>query len=237
MQLSKRLAAVASFVDCGSTVADIGCDHAYTSIYIAENKISLKVIAMDINAGPVNIAKNNVKVHGMQKYIEVRQSDGLKGISIKDNVDTVIISGMGGNLVCSILQSNDEVINNVNTLILQPQSDIYRVRHFLHDNGFKITAEKMVTDGGKYYTVIKAARGTQTFINEYEYIYGKYLIDTGDEILMDYLKKLYMSNIKIINRLSGSDSDIHIDRCRELKCDNMVISGILKNRVKGGKIS
>ena len=40
MQLSKRLSAVAGFVTPGYKVADVGCDHAFTSIYLVANHIS-----------------------------------------------------------------------------------------------------------------------------------------------------------------------------------------------------
>ena len=228
MQLSKRLYAVASFVTQDSVVADIGCDHAYTSIYLAENKIARHIIAADINAGPVSIAKDDIKTHNLQQYIDVRQSDGLMGICEEDNVDTILISGMGGNLIIDILRSNKPVMENVRELILQPQSDICRVRHFLHDTGFKIINEKMLLDNEKFYTIIKAVKGTQTFDKEYEYIYGKYLIDNCDETLECYLRKLYASNMNIINSLSDSDSDIHIQRCRQLLDNNKIVSDLLE---------
>ncbi len=227
MQLSKRLYAAASFVTKGSVVADIGCDHAYTSIYIAENGIAKRVIAADINEGPVRTAKENVKACGMQKYIEVRQSCGLEKLRPEDNVDTLLISGMGGNLIIDILKGNAPVMENVKELILQPQSDIYRVRHFLHDTHFKIDAEKMIYDNEKYYTVIKAVRGTQTFDNEYEYIYGRYLIDNRDEIFMRYLKKLYASNLSIIDSLNKRDSETQAQRRMQLISDNEIISKLL----------
>lgn len=229
MQLSERLGAVAAFVTPGSIVADVGCDHAYTSIYMAENKIASHIIAMDINEGPVRIASDNVNAYNMQKYIEVRQSDGLKSLAASDNIDTVLISGMGGNLMIDILKSNNPVMSSVKELVLQPQSDICRVRHYLHDNGFKIIREKMVVDGGKYYTVIKAARGQQTFDREYEYIYGKYLIEECDEVFVNYLKKLYAANTGIIKSLDKPGGDIHICRIKELNRDNAIISAILEN--------
>lgn len=234
MQLSERLRMTASFVTKGSVVADIGCDHAYTSIYLVMSGIARHVIATDINEGPVRIAKDNVKAHNMQKYIEVRQADGLGGLGKEDNVHTVLISGMGGNLIINILKTNDSVMACAGELVLQPQSDIYRVRHFLHDVGFMITKEKMLVENGKYYTIIKAVRGWQRYDNEYEYTYGKYLIDNRDDVFMEYLKKLCITNVGIMNTLTDKDSDSHIRRRRQLMEENRIISGILDEQLKGG---
>ena len=39
MELSKRLLMVASMVEPGSIVADVGCDHGYVSIYLVRQGI------------------------------------------------------------------------------------------------------------------------------------------------------------------------------------------------------
>ena len=54
IELSKRLSMVAGMATGSDVVADIGCDHAYTSIYLVQNKLAKKVIAMDVNKGPVD---------------------------------------------------------------------------------------------------------------------------------------------------------------------------------------
>ena len=60
IKLSNRLLMNASMVTKGSRVADIGCDHAYVSIWLLQNNIATKVIAMDVNEGPVKRAKENI---------------------------------------------------------------------------------------------------------------------------------------------------------------------------------
>ena len=78
MQLSKRLQAVADMINQGHRVADIGCDHAYTAIYLIRNKISPYVVAMDINQGPLDIAKKNIGKYNLADSISTRKSDGLQ---------------------------------------------------------------------------------------------------------------------------------------------------------------
>ena len=77
MQLSKRLSAVAGFVTPGYKVADVGCDHAFTSIYLVANHISPQVIAMDVNL-PHWRAKENIEKYKVEDRIIIRRSDGIK---------------------------------------------------------------------------------------------------------------------------------------------------------------
>ena len=105
MELSKRLYAVASLVTEGASVADIGTDHGYVPIYLMKNKIASKVIALDINKGPLERARMHVIGHGLKGQIETRLSDGLKNVK-PGEVDTMIAAGMGGGLVIKILNDS-----------------------------------------------------------------------------------------------------------------------------------
>ena len=77
MELSKRLLMVASMVEPGSIVADVGCDHGYVSIYLVRQGICPRVLAMDVNAGPLERVKAHVQEAGLAAYIDIRRSDGL----------------------------------------------------------------------------------------------------------------------------------------------------------------
>jgi len=163
MIISNRLSKVANLVTIGNRVADIGCDHAYTSIYLIKNKISSKIIAMDINQGPLDRALENIKKYQYNKYIETRLSNGLDKLK-KDEVDTILISGMGGNLIVDILDKNLDTVYKVKELILQPQSDIYKVREYIKRIGFMIIDEDILIDEDKYYNIIKTTN--KRYIND-----------------------------------------------------------------------
>lgn len=98
MELSKRLQAVADLVTEGASVADIGTDHGYIPIYLIEHHIAEKVIALDINRGPLERARMHIVGHGLKEKIETRLSDGLEKV-LPGEVDTMIAAGMGGGLV------------------------------------------------------------------------------------------------------------------------------------------
>ena len=94
MELSKRLTAVAGLVTEGASVADIGTDHGYIPIHLIEQNLSPKVIAMDINKGPLERARIHIAGYGMSDRIETRLSDGLAAVKPKE-VEEMIVAGMG----------------------------------------------------------------------------------------------------------------------------------------------
>lgn len=155
LNISDRLERVAKCVSKGNRVADIGCDHAYTAIYLIKNNLASKVIALDINKGPLEKAKKNIALYGLDEYIETRLSDGGKELK-KSEVDTILISGMGGRLTNKILSDSLDIVRECKQLVLQPQSEIHLVREYLKEIGYRITYEDMLIEDGKYYVIINA---------------------------------------------------------------------------------
>lgn len=193
MQLSKRLQAVANLVTPGNRVADVGCDHAYTSIYLAKSNKSPLIIAMDVNQGPIDRAKENIEKYLCKDKIETRKSDGLQNLQIGE-VDTILIAGMGGQLTISILTERMEVMNSVRELILQPQSEINKVRQFLQKHEYYITNENMMKEDGKYYVMMKAIhknylKDTVSYMltKEEHYYYGRLLLEIKNSTLIEFL--------------------------------------------------
>lgn len=218
MQLSKRLQTVADTVTKGNSVADIGCDHAYIAIYLIEEAIAPKVIAMDINKGPLQRADENIRAKGYENRIQTRLSDGLDKLS-KDEVETVLMAGIGGALMIRILEEGKEVLEGVNELVLSPQSEINLVRKHLHDNNFAITEEKMIMDEGKYYVVIKAISTSQK--EEYKkqvfYQYGKILLESKETVLLEYLKREERLQLEIVDKLKESTGQRSDTRLMEVE--------------------
>lgn len=208
MELSKRLYAVAGLVTEGASVADIGTDHGYVPIYLIKNKIAFRVIAMDINKGPLERAKMHIIGHGLKGQIETRLSDGLKKVN-PGEVDGMIAAGMGGALVIKILEESKAVVDTLEFLILQPQSEISKVRKYLNKNGLVIIEEDMVEEEGKYYPMMKVIHGQPEEYKEYEYIYGKKLLEKKHPVLEKFLLREKYIQESIVEQLSkhiGSES-------------------------------
>ena len=236
MELSKRLYAVAGLVTEGASVADIGTDHGYVPIYLVESGIASKVIALDVNQGPLNRARMHIVGHGLGDRIETRLSDGLAMIR-PGEVDTVIASGMGGPLTIRILQEGKEVADQLNALILQPQSEICRVRRFLTENGYRIEQEDMVLEDGKYYPVMRVVHGTKEPYEEWEYLYGKRLLEARHPVLLEFLKRELRIKESILEQLAGrSGSESAWEREEEICREREWIQKALAQYETGGTI-
>lgn len=201
--LSERMRRTAALVTRGNRTADVGCDHAYTSIYLVQQGIAPHVVAMDINTGPLARARENVTKFGMEEQIELRQSDGLAALAPSE-ADTVLIAGMGGPLTERILASFPRTLASVKELVLQPQSEIAGVRRFLHRAGFRITAEDMLSEGGKYYVMLRAECGTEGAWTEEEYLYGKFLTPEGVWALKAFLEEERCKAEKLLRELENA---------------------------------
>lgn len=202
MALSKRLQHVADMVSSGGVVADIGCDHGFTSVYLVKHQKVKSAIAMDINKGPLERAKEHVKLSGFEGQIDIRLSDGLEKLSIGE-ADTILISGMGGALIQNILFRHREIVIHSKELVLSPQSEIFLVRKALHELGFQIQKEEMVFEQGKFYVIMRGVPGREIYETEVEYQYGKYLIEKKDPVFLEYLMMRKRQVEKVIQGMQG----------------------------------
>ncbi|MCR5835913.1 MAG: class I SAM-dependent methyltransferase [Lachnospiraceae bacterium] len=211
MKLSKRLELVAKMVSPGGVIADIGTDHGYVPIYLIENNKCDRVFAADINKGPLERADAHIRECGLSDKIETVLSDGMVKLQGK-NINKVIVAGMGGELICKIIDSSP-IIEEIDEMVLSPHSDIYKVRKCILEKGFCIIDERMVKDAGKYYIVIKCIRtdSKESFqhgcgYDEFELTYGRMLFENKDEVFFEYLNNKIDKYNSIMQGLGDSDS-------------------------------
>jgi len=142
-KITERIRAIAELIENTEVLADIGCDHAHISIYLAETGRVKRVIASDLREGPLNRAKKNVNEAGLSDCFRFELASGLSGLN-EGEADTVLISGMGGILIKNILSEGSGTAEKIKHLVLEPQSDVFLVREMLRELGFTIIREKMV---------------------------------------------------------------------------------------------
>ena len=199
IKLSKRLSAIASFVSKDAVIADIGCDHALLDIYLSKNNIIKKSFAIDITKGALNQADKNIKLYNV-KNIETRLSDGFKKIDIKDNVDTVIMSGLGDAKIISILKEAEEKLDKVNNIIIQSNVGVSNIRKFLTNNNYYIDNEKLVKENNIIYTIISFKKGYKRYTKK-EIEYGPVLLRNKDELFNELIINKINKNNYVINKL------------------------------------
>ena len=142
IKLSKRLKAVADYVDNGARLADIGSDHAYLPTYLMQKLVIDFAVAGEVVKGPFEIAKNHVSEADLSDRIEVRLANGLGAIENTDKIDTIVIAGMGGILISEILEAGN---NHEESL-----------RQWLVNHQFVIKKEEILLEAGKFYEIIVA---------------------------------------------------------------------------------
>lgn len=187
IRLSERLRRVAENVLSAGVVADIGCDHGFTSIYLVQEKRAAAAIAMDVNEGPLERAKEHILQYGMSDRISLRLSDGLEKL-LPGEADTLLMSGMGGALIARILKEGKETAVLAKELVLSPQSEVFLVRRCIHELGFQIASEEMLMEQGKYYVIIRAVPGKEVYEEEIDYLYGRKLVDRQDETFFRFMQ-------------------------------------------------
>ena len=189
MPLSLRLKLIASLVPDGARVCDIGTDHAYLPIELIKSGKARCVIATDIREKPLENARKNTQRSGVSG-IELRLCDGLAKVE-KTETDTVIIAGMGGEVISGIISRAKWLKEKPSpTLILQPTTSPEELRRFLTANCFEITSDTAISENGKLYSVMTSVfMGSKTAVPEYFYYVGKVNPKTYDGFL--YIQKQY----------------------------------------------
>jgi len=189
LELSGRLQAVAEWIPDGALVADIGTDHGYLPVFLLQCGKSDRVIAADVRIRPLEKAKACARRHGLEDKISFRICDGLSGIA-PEEVDTVVLAGMGGETIASILAHAPWTAEGAHRLILQPMSKTEELRSFLWNGGFRIEAERLVKDNGSLYVLLSARGGAAPYLPGAGELYvGRDLPLNGDPLFPEYLQK------------------------------------------------
>lgn len=218
--LSERLKVVADCVLKCDIMADIGTDHAYIPIYLVKNNIVEKAIAADISEGSCKKARLNVNSNHLYEKVDVRCGNGLEVIEKNEVIDCIVIAGMGGLMAINVLESNTYAVSKAKRLILQPQKDIGKVREYIDSIGFKIIDEKMLKENGKYYNVIVAEKGKESY-SKIEFLFGKRLIEEKSPILKEYILFEQNKLVKILKNMEKNNKcdDSSYKRLFELEKD------------------
>lgn len=158
IHLSDRLSMIARMIPKDSRVADIGTDHGYLPVWLIQNHASQRVIACDVRQGPLDHARRSAAGYHVEDALEFRLGNGLACIA-PDEVDTVVIAGMGGETIISILQDAPWVNSERYRLLLQPMTKAELLRAFLAQNGYRFLEEHLVYENHTYFPVLMLCGG------------------------------------------------------------------------------
>ena len=204
LPISKRLLCCASMVQSGSRVADIGTDHGYLGIYLLQSGAARHVIACDPRKDPLENARRNAKLFGVDGEMEFRLSDGLEKI-LPDEVDTVVMAGMGGDLIQKILSQCPWRKREGLQFILQPQSAGNVLRRWLCEDGFEIRREEPVQDGHFLYTVMDIRQGEPAPLTPGTEYASPALLASGIPLVGNYLARVENALQETVRGLTNAE--------------------------------
>ena len=158
LKLQPRLRCIAEAVPAGARLIDVGTDHAYLPVWLLREGRIPHAVASDINCGPLEHARRTAEAYGVAARMDFRLCAGLDG-AVPDETDAVVIAGMGGETIVSILSAAPWLRESGVVLLLQPMTKAEVLRRWLTENGFRIASERLVEDKGTIYAVLRAEAG------------------------------------------------------------------------------
>ncbi|MGP6139620.1 MULTISPECIES: tRNA (adenine(22)-N(1))-methyltransferase [unclassified Jeotgalibaca] len=229
-QLSKRLETAASYIQKGARLADIGSDHAYLPCNMAQQGIIEFGIAGEVVIGPFTSAKKQITASRLEGIVEARLGNGLEVIQSNDLIDTITICGMGGDLIARILDAGyeDQKLDTVKRLILQPNNAEMKLRRWLIENGFEIIEETIIEENEKIYEIIIAEPAKQVSDYTFEdYLFGKFLRSNKNEAFIKKWQSEIHKYEYILDSLEQSQRDI-----TEKKAEVLRMMQIIKEEIQ-----
>lgn len=227
--ISNRLKKIASYIKKDEKVADIGTDHGFLPIYLVRQNITKTIVAVDVNKKPLEKAKENATEYGVFSEINFKISNGLK--NIQEDIDTYIISGMGGMLIINILKEAMKDLKMGQKFVLSPQADTVSVRKFLYENGFDIKEESLLKENNWFYNIFYCQYdGIKRNEDEFEYLFGlkhltkdsiktyKLFLEHENKVLNDVLFKI-KDRKKLLKKVKTIKKEISLNEIARRKME------------------
>lgn len=152
--LRPRLLALAQWVQDAECVADIGCDHGKLAVYLLLSGSTRRVIAVDVSAPSLQKARDLSLMLDLSECMETRLGDGLNVLR-PGEADVLVMAGMGGRLIARLLAEHEEVARSARAMLLQPMQQEGELRHYLRGAGLGIEHEKLLSENGRVYTMMR----------------------------------------------------------------------------------
>jgi tRNA (adenine22-N1)-methyltransferase len=203
LKLGDRLAAIARRVSVKSRVLDVGCDHGYIPVYLAQNGVADALFASDVNVKPLERGREIAREYGVSDKITFLLADGVP-IETRGEVDTVIISGMGGETIAGIIAAAPWLSDGGVSLILQPQTKYESLVSYLSESGFEITDCELASEERGIYLILCAVGGRDAPRAGVDVL--QMLFERRDPLLGAYLDRQIKNAQKAFEGLARSGS-------------------------------
>ena len=212
LELTPRLQLLADWVPQGARLADIGTDHGYLPVWLSVQGRIASAIASDLRKGPLEHAKETGRIYGAE-HIDYRLGNGLAGIQ-PEETDVIVIAGMGGENIASILEAAPWTAEGNHTLLLAPHTKAEELRRFLMDNSYQILREALVYDRGTIYPVMEVVAGRMELSLGQLWGGAKLAKDPlGDQYMIEKMIRLFGA----VAGLNRSDRPVDLEKADHLR--------------------
>ena len=213
---NQRLNKILDLINVHDCVADIGTDHGYLLIGCMEKGLKF-CQGVENKLGPYLVAEANLNNYIQDGRIKLSLSDGLKDLD--PLIDTVVIAGMGGELISKIIDESLAKAKTLKKLILEPNVRCYELRKYLNLNGFTIYNEEIINDNDKYYEImeVKFTNSLPT-LSENELLFGPILLKNANPLFITkwQTKLKEYENIKNTSTKKLPNIEEMIERIKEV---------------------
>ena len=213
MELSARLKAIASMVPYADTVADIGCDHGKLAAWLIKNDIARHVICGDISEKSLEKAKRLAEAEALKPRISFRVGSGLS-ILAEGEACAAVITGMGGELIASIIAA--DIAKAPDILVLSSHTSADMLRGWLTENGYYADDEELVAEKGHFYPIMRFVRGEGPTLSQIERELGPVLLRKKPDALGLLVRQRIQKALKIRTELNRSGSPRRNQLIREI---------------------
>lgn len=227
MGMSKRLKTLCSLLEKAGSFADVGCDHGYCSLYMLENGLCEKVIFSDVSKGSLQKAETL-----LAKYVECGWATPVLGdgfFGVPSSVEEVLIAGMGGSEIVSIL-SHETFGFIPKRFVFQPMHDAEKLRRYLVEKGAWIERDFTFSDG-KYYDVIvgknEKRAGQVCEYSDLEYEFGKENLKNRPKAFCEKMERLLKNTRRYLQEPTLGES-----ARAELEEKERKLKGVLDREIK-----
>ncbi|MEG1460720.1 MAG: class I SAM-dependent methyltransferase [Oscillospiraceae bacterium] len=214
LRLSPRLSAISALIPFTGAVADIGTDHGYLPVWLAQQGFKGGIFATDINEGPLEHAKATAAEFGVSPQIHFQLCDGL-ALCPSAEIKTLVIAGMGGETISDIIANAPWAKENNCLLVLQPMTKSAFLRKRLFENGYRVLSEQLVRDGAVY-EILSAVPGTDIPYSPAELLIGHRALICADPLFPEALEKLIEKTRAAIAGLSAAQRAANAEKSEEL---------------------
>ncbi len=227
MSYGKRIDTLCSLLAPAKIFADVGCDHGYCTEYMLKNGLCERAIFSDVSKGSLAKAEKLLAPFVQEGRAVGVLGDGFYGVS--PDVEEVLIAGMGGSEIVSILSDKKHGFLP-KRFVFQPMHDSEKLRRYILERGGYLQRDYTFEDGKFYDVLVGGMKEEGQSAQEYtdaEYEFGRENLETMPKAFVRRTQKQIGNIGKYLNEPNLQEESKQALRARRER-----LQGVLNGEIK-----